>query len=145
MTWQRGLKLITAVVLMLMGVDKFIDILPNPVLNYKADQLFRTLTSVGLILPFVGLVEVITGLALFFKRSTPLGALMFFPLSTTLVVFYGAMAPGAIFLSLYLFAVSCIVLYQNRAFYSPILLALSNGRRMTFLQLRKSHFVGNSR
>ena len=146
MTWQRGLKLITAVILMIIGADKFIDILPNPALNYKADQLQKILASESIIMSFIGLMELLTGVALFFKRSTPLGGLMFLPLSTTLLVFYLALAPEASFLSLYLFVVSIIVLYQNRAFYSPIFLALSNGRRVTFRQLRRSHFIpGKSR
>ena len=145
MKWQRGLKLITAVILMLIGADKLIDILPNPILNYKAQQLQRLLSSGDIIMPFIGVFEILTGLALFFKRSTPLGALMFLPLSTTLAVFYLAFAPESSFLSLYLFAVSIAVLYQNRAFYSPVVLAMSNGRRVTFRQLKRSHFIPGRR
>lgn len=141
MTWKRGMKLLTAVLLIILGLDKFIDIVPNPILSYKAQELLEIISTVGYILPFVGLIQIFTGLALFLKRSTPLGALMFFPLSVSLFFFYLALTPSAVFLSLYLFIVSCALLYENRAFYSPVILSLTNGKKITFLQLKKSHFI----
>lgn len=139
--WKIVLKLVTAVLLIVIGFDKFIDIVPNPYLEGAAKSLFKTLNNVGYILPFIGVVQVLTGLAIFFKRSTPLGALMLAPLSLSLLVFYIVLTPSAVYLSLYLFVVSCLLLYDNRAFYSPIILSLTNGRTITFLQLKKSHFT----
>ena len=141
MKWKRGLTLITSLVLIFLGMDKFIDIIPNPILSLKAQELLKVATSVGYIIPFIGFVQISTGVALFFKRATPLGALMFFPLSITMFVLYLALTPSAVFLSLYLFVVSCTLIYDNRAFYSPILLSLSNGKRITFMQLKRSHFI----
>lgn len=139
--WKIVLKLVTAVLLFVMGVDKFIDILPNPYLEGAAKNLFKTISNAGYILPFIGIVQILTGLAIFFKRSTPLGALMFAPLSLCLLVFYLVLTPSAMYLSFYLFVVSCLLLFDNRAFYSPVILSLTNGRRITFLQLKKSHFT----
>jgi hypothetical protein len=121
------LKYILAIGLVFMGIDKFIVF--NPLFKFtgEAEILYNALDRAGFILPFVGTVEIIVGAFLIRKNTTPLGLIMLLPFSISIMLFHLIMAPSQIFPALFVFVLNIILIYRDRAIFSPIFHSITDG------------------
>jgi hypothetical protein len=101
------LKYILAFGLVFMGIDKFVAF--NPMFE------------------FIGCVEIFAGSLLIRKNTTPLGLIVLLPFSISTMLFHIFLAPSQIFPALFLFVLNSILIYRDRAIYSPILHSITDG------------------
>jgi putative oxidoreductase len=121
------LKYILAFGLVFMGIDKFVAFNPMFEFTGEAEILYKAIDRAGFILPFIGCVEIFAGSLLIRKNTTPLGLIVLLPFSISTMLFHIFLAPSQIFPALFLFVLNSILIYRDRAIYSPILHSITDG------------------
>ena len=113
---QSGLVWIMALLFLLFGSSKFYPFMPTPPITPEAGRFLGALISTGYLWQFVGLVEIIGGLLLVFRRTRLVGALLLLPVIAHIVPYLWILArtvPG-IPMGLFLIGMELWVLLDHR-------------------------------
>lgn len=121
------LKYVLAIGLLFSGVDKFFAF--NPFLKFtgEASLLMKSLDQAGFTLPFVGSIEILAGILLIRKNTTPQGLIMLLPFSISIMLFHLFLAPSQIWPALFVFVLNIVLIYRDRIIYSPIFKSITIG------------------
>ena len=126
-TFDLVLKYILAIGLLIVGINKFVNFVPMFNLTGDAAALYQALDEAGFILPFIGSIEILCGGLLIRKNTTPLGLVMLLPFSTSIMLFHIFLAPAQIFPALFVFGLNIVLIYKDRAIFSPVFNAITKG------------------
>jgi hypothetical protein len=138
------LKYVLALGLLFMGMNKFVVFMPVFELTGDANILYRALDQAGFILPLIGFVEILAGILLIRKNTTPLGLIILLPLSISIMLFHLFMAPTQILPALFVFALNAILIYRDRAIFSPIIHSITDGEDEVKESISKMSWVTKS-
>lgn len=117
-----GLCLLTGLVFINSGLDKFLHYIPVPTdLPQKVVKAGMAFSAVGWLLPLVGAIEILGGLLLIFARTRALGAVVLVPVLTGVLLANINMTPSGLPIVFVLIAIIGWVLLENRQKYIPMI------------------------
>lgn len=86
----------------------------------EGKPLMDALRDTGYIFVVIRVVYIGSGIALLADRFAALAAIILFPISVNILLFHAVLHPASLPQALVFFALSCLVLYANRASYAPL-------------------------
>jgi putative oxidoreductase len=115
------IRILLALMLLVFGINKFFNFLPAPEgMSADAIAYFTALTSVKLV-SLIGVVEILTGLALLFNKWGALMALILMSISVNAVLYQATLDMGNIGPSIGLLVLNLLVLYGYKDKYKELL------------------------
>ncbi len=113
-------RYLLALILLVMGLNKFVGFLPMPEMPEAAGAFMGALAESGYMLQLIGLTEVASGILLIFPATAALGALILAPLSLNILLFHLVLAPAGI-PGYIVFLGNVFLIYVYRERYMPII------------------------
>jgi uncharacterized membrane protein YphA (DoxX/SURF4 family) len=103
------------------GLNKFFNYMPMPA-DMPEDMLkvMEAFTTIGWLLPLVGIVEIIAGLFFIIPKTRALGAIMMLPIMVGIVLTHIVNIPDGLPIAIILMLVNLWVLFENREKYASI-------------------------
>lgn len=83
-----GVRIVLGLILVLFGLNKFLNFMPAPEFSPEAMGFFGALLETGYMMPLVALVEIISGALLLAGRYVPLALLLLAPVVVNIVLFH---------------------------------------------------------
>ena len=115
-----GARYLLGLILVVFGLNGFLNFLPAPELPAAAGAFFGALAETGYMLPMLKFFEVAIGVMLLAGRFVPLALVMLVPISLNIVAFHIALAPAGA--PGYLVGVlNIFLLFVYRDVYAPLL------------------------
>jgi putative oxidoreductase len=115
------IRILLALMLLVFGTNKFFPFLPAPEgMSADAIAYFTALSSVKL-MSLIGIVEILTGLALLFNKWGALMALILMSISVNAVLYQATLDMGNIGPAIGLLVLNILVLYGYKDKYKELL------------------------
>lgn len=143
MKLELTIKYALAIFLLMVGANKFFAFLPGMNLAPEAMDFMQSLIATGYMMSIVGIIEILCGLMLLGRNTTPLGLIFLAPISVNIILFHLFLDPSTIWMALFVTLANLYLLYRNRDFYSPILFSITNGKLLTENKLKRSNLSYN--
>lgn len=103
------------------GLNKFFNYMPMPEdLPENLMKVMEAFTTIGWLMPLVGIVEIIGGILIIPSKFRALGAIIIFPVMIGIVLTHIYNAPSGLPLALVLMAVNIWILIENCERYKPM-------------------------
>lgn len=118
---KTGARLVLGLVLVVFGLNGFLNFLPQPPLAQPALDLIMAMAGAGYLLKMVKVTEIAVGLALLSNSYVPLSLVVLAPVSVNIVAFHAFLDPAGIGPAALVFALN---LYLGLAYlksYQPLL------------------------
>jgi putative oxidoreductase len=114
--WLFGIGMI------IFGSNKFFDFIPMPK-DMPADQiaLFTAMGTLKLLLPLVGLAEVVAGILVLFPKTRALGAIIILPVVVGIILHHAVHSPSEIAIALVFAAINFWMIAVNIQKYKPMI------------------------
>ena len=87
-TFTKIVRYILALMLLVFGLNKFINFIPTPELPPSAAEFMTELAATGYVLPAVGLLEIFIGVLLFINKWPAFAMILLAPISVNIVLFH---------------------------------------------------------
>jgi putative oxidoreductase len=87
-TFTKIIRFILALLLILIGANKFLQFIPAPNIPDDAAQFMGSLKATGYILPVLGVVEICIGLMLLFNKWVAFAVLALVPVSVNILLYH---------------------------------------------------------
>ncbi|RIA10537.1 DoxX-like protein [Flavobacteriaceae bacterium MAR_2010_72] len=114
-------RILLALLVLVFGLNKFFNYLPAPEgMSEAAGAYFGALASAKVI-TLIGVVEVLTGLALLFNKYGALMAIIFMSVSVNIIMYHVNLDPGNIGPGLAVFVLNIVVLFGYKDKYKSLL------------------------
>jgi uncharacterized membrane protein YphA (DoxX/SURF4 family) len=108
------------------GLNKFFNYMPMPKdLPASMQKLMAAFMQISWLMPLVGLVEVVGGILVIFKRYRALGAIIILPVMIGIVLTNIFNAPSGLPLALVLLAINLWIIIDNRNKYLPMVSSIT--------------------
>lgn len=114
------LRILLGIFVLVFGVNKFANFLPMPEMSGDAAAYFGALSNAKA-MDLVGIVEIVTGVALIFNKYGALFALILMSISVNAFLFHAVLDPGGIGGSVVLLLLNIAVLYGYKDQYKALL------------------------
>lgn len=108
-------------VLLLFGLDGFLQFLPHPELPSAAGAFLGALGATGYMMPLIKLTEMAAGALLVTNRYVPLALAVLAPVVVNIVAFHIALAPGGLPIALLLLAAELYLAWAYRDAFAAML------------------------
>ena len=105
-----GMRIVLGIILVVFGLNKFLEFMPALELEAGAADFFGALLSTGYMIPFIAIVEIVTGALLLVNKYTALALVMIFPILLNALLFH-------LFLDLPNIAVAALAVILNVALF----------------------------
>ncbi|MCB0420106.1 MAG: DoxX family membrane protein [Bdellovibrionales bacterium] len=125
-------RYLLGIVLIIVGLNKFFGFLPPGDLNQEATAAISSLASTGYVLQMVGVTEILCGILLMLRASTPLALLLLAPLSVNILLFHFVHDPSTILLGALVALGNVYLAIKHFDYYRPIF-ANFLGERVTII------------
>ncbi|MEM7511233.1 MAG: DoxX family membrane protein [Bacteroidota bacterium] len=122
-TAKLVVRVLLGLFLVVFGINKFLLFMPAMDMPEPASAFFGSIINTGYLFQFVGLVEVLAGLALLLNRFVPLALIIVAPVLVNILAFHLFLDPKTIIPGLVLTAMSVYLMFQYKPLYDPILSA----------------------
>ena len=117
------LRLILGVILLIFGLNTFIQFMPMPEPPEGAGKLLWAFAESGYIFPMIGVVKIVVGLLLLINRYVALALLLLAPFSVNIILFHLVLDPKGIAAALIVTALNIYLLFVNKAKFDSVLKA----------------------
>ncbi|MBI9034483.1 MAG: DoxX family membrane protein [Bacteroidales bacterium] len=117
------LKILAGIMLIIFGANKLFPFMPSPEMEGMAAEFMKALNDSGYLMQLVGLVEILTGLAMITNKFLPLMLVVMAPVSVNMLAFHLFMEPASTGPAAFIFLVNFYLIYINRAEYDALLKA----------------------
>lgn len=117
---QLILRYLLGIALLVFGLNKFLGFMPPPELPQAAGQFMGALAATGYMFPLIGSVELLVGVLLFSRLSTPLALVLLLPISVNIVCFHVFLAPESIAPAALIAGLNLVLLFMNKAAYKEL-------------------------
>lgn len=114
------LRILLGLFVLIFGANKFLEFIPPFELAGDAQAYFGALISAK-VLPLVGIVEIVAGLALIFNKWGALMSIILMSVSVNAVLFHITLDPGNIVPAIVLLVLNIIALVGYKASYTSLL------------------------
>ena len=109
------LRIVLGIVLVVFGVNKFLNFMPMPPMEGDAATFMGGLGVSGYMFPLLGILEILIGILLIVNKAVPFALILLAPLSVNMVLFHAAMAPEGIAPAALVFVLNAVLMYMNWA------------------------------
>jgi len=106
-------RIILGIVLLVFGVNKFLNFMPMPPMEGDAATFMNGLGVSGYMFPLLGIIEILVGVLLILNKTVPFALVLLAPLAVNMVLFHAAMAPLGILPAAIVFILNAYLLYAN--------------------------------
>lgn len=110
---QLILKVVLGIVLIIFGVNKFLQFMPMPPMEGDAATFMGGLEVSGYMFPLLGILEILIGILLILNKAVPFALILLAPLAVNMVLFHAAMAPAGIGPAALVFVLNAYLMYVN--------------------------------
>ena len=121
---QMVARILLGVILVVFGVNKLVTFLPNPELSAEAGSFFGAIVSTGYLFQFIGIVEILAGVALLANKYVNVGLLIFAPVAVNILLFHLFLDPATVLgPGLLVFLLTLYLLLANKSSFNDVLRA----------------------
>ena len=117
------LRIILGVILLIFGLNTFIQFMPMPEPPEGAGKLLWAFAKSGYIFPMIGVVKIVVGLLLLINRYVALALLLLAPFSVNIILFHLVLDPKGIAAALIVTALNIYLLFAYKDKYNSVLKA----------------------
>lgn len=104
------------------GLNKFFGYMPMPdPLPEDLMALFTAISSLGWLLPLIGVAEVIGGILVIIPKYRSLGAIIIFPVMVGIPLTHIVNVPASLPTAIVLMAINLWIIFENREKYLPMI------------------------
>ena len=89
-------RLPLGLILVAFGVNKFAGFMPMPEMQEVAMNFAGALGETGYMYPFIGIIEIISGLMLLLNKNVPFALILFAPVLLNILLFHLVLDPASI-------------------------------------------------
>lgn len=114
------LRILLGVILLVFGLNKFLNYLPQPEMSADAGAFFGAIISTKTFI-LVAVVEIVSGLALIFNKYGALMAIILMSVSVNIILFHLTLNPEGIGPGALVFILNVIILYGYKDKYKDLL------------------------
>lgn len=119
-TFTKIIRFLLAILLILIGANKFFHFIPAPDLPEEASQLMSSLKAAGYILPALGIVEICIGLMLLLNKWVAFAVLALIPVSVNVLLYHLFLDIPHIGVAALVAIINCIMFYKLWPKYRPL-------------------------
>lgn len=116
-------RYLLALMLLVFGLNKFFGFLSMPPMPEAAQAYMQGIGSTGILFPLLGVIYIVTAVALVANKFAPLMLLVLTPITVNILIFHATLAPGGILPGLILAVLNILALFHYRTTYQPLLKA----------------------
>ncbi len=117
-----GLSLLTGLMLINAGLNKFLNYIPVPEdLPENMKRINDAFMEIGWLLPLIGAAEILGGILFIIPKTRALGALVIFPVMVGILLTHLIIMPSGLVMAAVLMAINLWVIYENREKYLPMI------------------------
>jgi putative oxidoreductase len=118
--FTKIVRLLLGVLLVVFGANKFLHFIPLESPTGNAGDFLNSLGATGYIFPVVGILEVIVGLLLLFKKWVPFALILLAPISINILLFHLFLDIPGIIMSFAVVIFNGILIYKNWTQFKPL-------------------------
>lgn len=112
-------RYLLAFMMIVFGLNKFLQFLPMPPANDQVAQVFGSLMLMG-VLPIVGILEVLGGVLLAIKKAVPATLVVLGAIGFNAVLFHATLDPAGIGGAVFFLGMVVYLAYSYRAKLTPL-------------------------
>lgn len=116
-------RILLGLMFLVFGLNGFFNFLAMPEMPQPAGEFMGALAATGYFLPFLKIVETVSGLLLLIGFFVPLALLMLAPVVLNIILFHLFLAPGGILFGLIALILGILVAWCYRGSFSGVLQA----------------------
>jgi len=114
-------RYILALILIVFGLNKFLQFLPPPEMGEAAGAYMGGLAGSGYFFPLLALTEIVTGLLLAINKYVGLALVILAPVSLNIMLFHVSMEPASGMIGYVVFILNFFLIYTNKDKFSSLL------------------------
>jgi uncharacterized membrane protein YphA (DoxX/SURF4 family) len=114
------MRILLGVILVVFGLNKFLNFIPAPELPENAANFINSLASTGYVLQVVGVLEVLIGLLLLFNKWVAFALVVLVPISVNILLFHLFLDIPGISGALLVTVFNGILMYKLWPKYKPL-------------------------
>jgi uncharacterized membrane protein YphA (DoxX/SURF4 family) len=120
--FTKIVRIFLGLVLVVFGANKFLHFIPmdTPDLNTAAGQFMNSLGATGYIFPVVGVLEVIIGAMLLFKKYIAFALILLAPISINILLFHLFLDIPGLSIALLILVFNSILIFKHWQQYKPL-------------------------
>ena len=120
--FTKIVRIFLGLVLVVFGANKFLHFIPmdTPDLNTAAGQFMNSLGATGYIFPVVGVLEVIIGALLLFKKYIAFALILLAPISINILLFHLFLDIPGLSIALLIVVFNSILIFKHWQQYKPL-------------------------
>lgn len=119
-TFTKIIRFLLAVILILIGLNKFLNFIPAPAIPEDASEFMGSLQATGYILPVLGVVEIFIGLLLLLNKWVAFAVLALIPISINVLLYHLFLDIPSIGIAALVAIINFILLYKLWPKYKPL-------------------------
>ncbi len=118
--FTKLMRILLGVILVVFGLNKFLNFIPAPELPENAANFINSLASTGYVLQVVGVLEVLIGLLLLFNKWVAFALVVLVPISVNILLFHLFLDIPGISGALLVTVFNGILMYKLWPKYKPL-------------------------
>lgn len=119
-TFTKILRFLLAALLIVIGLNKFLNFIPTPEIPEDASAFMSSLQATGYVLPVLGIVEIIIGLFLLFNKWVAFALLALVPISVNILLYHLFLNIPGIGVAVLVAVINIILIYKLWPKYKPL-------------------------
>tara|TARA_R110002072_G_scaffold235697_1_gene393289 strand:+ start:2854 stop:3228 length:375 start_codon:yes stop_codon:yes gene_type:complete len=119
-TFTKIIRFLLAVILILIGLNKFLNFIPAPAIPEDASQFMGSLKATGYILPVLGVIEIVIGLLLLINKWVAFAVLALIPISVNVLLYHLFLDIPSIGIAAMVAVINFILIYKLWPKYKPL-------------------------
>lgn len=119
-TFTKIIRFLLAVILIIIGLNKFLNFIPAPAIPEDASEFMGSLQATGYILPVLGVVEIFIGLLLLLNKWVAFAVLALIPISINVLLYHLFLDIPSIGIAALVAIINFILLYKLWPKYKPL-------------------------
>ena len=113
-------RVILGLIFLVFGLNGFFQFIPMPPPTGAAAEFIGGLIKAPYLLPFMALIQVISGVLLLSGRLVPFALLLLFPITLNILFFHLALAPEGLGMAVFIMAAHILLAIYYWPVYKPI-------------------------
>lgn len=119
-TFTKILRILLAVILIIIGLNKFLNFIPAPEIPENASEFITSLKATGYILPVLGVLEIFIGLLLLANRWVAFALMALVPISINVLLYHLFLDIPSIGFAIIVVVINIVLIYKNWSRYKPL-------------------------
>jgi uncharacterized membrane protein YphA (DoxX/SURF4 family) len=118
--FTKIVRLVLGIMLVIFGSNKFLHFIPLPPPTGSAGDFMNSLGATGYIFPIVGILEVVIGIMLLFKKWVAFALVLLAPISINILLFHLFLDIPGVSAALLVAILNGVLIYKHWKQYTPL-------------------------